>query len=153
VSAGSAKQHAVATMSQHWSLARTMAEWATIEHQTGVEPPPLPPPVNLAEAVAAATQETAGISQPGTAAVAMDYARTVPPIQLQGRVRHYRRCLVHRFRRSRCRRCSRTATSPAATLPPCACRMHCVRHTAHGITTAILWWRRGARSSTRRSRA
>jgi hypothetical protein len=70
-----------------WKLARMMAEWATIEHETGVEPPPLPPPLELVEAVREATQEASGVSVLGTTAAVLDSSAVVPPLQLRARVR------------------------------------------------------------------
>eukprot|EP01045_Picozoa_sp_COSAG04_P028892 COSAG04_NODE_4606_length_1990_cov_3.144897_1_plen_106_part_00 len=84
------------------------AEWATIEHASGVEPPPLPPPLDVEAAVRAGVQPLAGMSQsghpvPACLAVAplggplpvdvrpvLDSPLTAA-VQLQGRVRRPRR--------------------------------------------------------------
>ena len=64
-----------------------MAEWATIEHQTGVAPPPLPPPIDLSEIVSKAVQEGSGVSRLGTTAFALDNSSVTPALQLRARVR------------------------------------------------------------------
>lgn len=63
-----------------------MAEWATIEHQTGVEPPPLPPPINIAEIVKEAVQDASGVSRAEVTAFAIDSSPVTPALQLRARV-------------------------------------------------------------------
>ena len=84
--AGWTGMRAVPITAFHNADPRLMADWATVEHATGVEPPAPPPAIDVAELLRQGTQETAGVSRQGSTAYMIDQFPATPAVQLQGRV-------------------------------------------------------------------